>query len=130
MDLETVRAGLPTMTRQVFGEKANILPMREGKMAGASPDPERDAQEGVPGRFDFAPELEQMGGGRSSETNRVNIISPHASVSFALGDLSWIPEAGDQVERQNPTTAEDERYRIDRLLEPLPAVVLCVISRI
>jgi hypothetical protein len=126
MDLETVRAGLPSMTRQGFGENANILPMREGKMAGAGADPEREVQE-VRGRFDFAPELEQMGGGRSSETNRANVISPHASVSFALADLTWIPKQGDRVERQ---TATPELYRIDRILEPLPAVVLCVVSRI
>lgn len=127
MDLETVRAGLPSLTRQAFGENANILPMREGKMAGASADPERAVQADVRGRFDFAPELEQMGGGRSSETNRANVISPHASVSFARNDLTWVPKQGDQVERQ---TAAPERYRIDRILEPLPAVVLCVISRI
>lgn len=128
MDLETVRAGLPSMTRQVFGEDAIIVPMREGKMAG-SVDPGRVAQD-VRGRFDFAPELEQMGGGRSSESNRANVISPHASVSFALGDLAWVPRAGDQVERQHPVTSEMERYRIDRILVPLPAVVLCVISRV
>lgn len=127
MDLETVRAGLPSMTRQGFGENANILPMREGKMASAGADPEREVQEDVRGRFDFAPELEQMGGGRSSETNRANVISPHASVSFALADLVWVPKQGDQVERQ---TVPPELYRIDRILEPLPAVVLCVISRV
>ena len=127
MDLETVRAGLPSMTRQGFGENANILPIREGKMAGAGADPEREVQEDVRGRFDFAPELEQMGGGRSSDTNRANVISPHASVSFALTDLTWVPKQGDHVQRQ---TAIPELYRIDRILEPLPAVVLCVISRI
>tara|TARA_R110002020_G_scaffold467027_4_gene690206 strand:+ start:21641 stop:22024 length:384 start_codon:yes stop_codon:yes gene_type:complete len=127
MDLDTVRAGLPSMTRQGFGENANILPMREGKMAGAGADPTREVQEGLRGRFDFAPELEQMGGGRSSETNRANVISPHASVSFALADLAWVPKQGDHVERQ---TAAPELYRIDRILDPLPAVVLCAISRI
>lgn len=127
MDLETVRAGLPSMTRQGFGESTKILPMREGKMAGAGADPEREVQEDMWGRFDFAPELEQMGGGRSSETNRANVISPHASVSFALSDLAWIPRRGDHVERQ---TAEPEMYRVDRILKPLPAVVLCAISRI
>lgn len=129
MDLEAVRASLPSMTRQAFGDPTTIRPMREGKMAGGIPDQARAVQEDVPGRFDFAPELEQMGGGRDDK-NRAKVISPHASVSFALGDLTWVPRAGDHTERRHPVTDQDEAYRIDRVLEPLPAVVFCALSRI
>jgi hypothetical protein len=129
MDLETVRSDLPSLTRQQLGEKTTIHPMREGKM-GASADPDLEPQVDVNGRFDFAPDLEQIGGGRTTEGNRAKVISPHASVSYALADLAWVPQQGNHIERRHPVSGELERYRVDRLLEPLPAVVLCVVSRI
>lgn len=128
MDLETVRASLPLLTRAALGEKVRLFPMKEGKMAAVE-DPGRPVLEDIDARFDTAPEIEQIGGGRDAP-ERARAISAHASVSFALASLAWFPKAGDQVERVHPVTLATERYRIGRTLEPLPSVVLCIISRV
>lgn len=129
MDLETVRANLPSMTRTVLGETVSIFPKVEGKMAGETADPSREAQLDRPGRFDLAPDIEQLGGGRDVP-ERARGISPHASVSFALADITWLPKTGDHIGRVHPHTAAAELYRIDRVLEPLPASILCTLSRL
>jgi hypothetical protein len=123
MDLAAIRSGLPSMTRALFGDKVTILPMIEGKMGPAVVDPARVEQVDVKARFDFAPDLEKLGGGDRNDGHAFT-VSPHASVSFARADLSWLPGQGDQIRH------DDDRYRIDRPLEPLPAVLLCLISRI
>lgn len=128
MDLATLRSRLPAMTRAALGERVSILPMTEGKLASV-PDAMRAVQADVPARFDLAPDVEQLGGGRDVP-ERARVISPHASVSFALSDLQWLPGQGDHVERSHPVTAAIERYRIDRTLEPQPAVLLAMISRV
>lgn len=129
MDLETVRASLPSLTRAVFGVAVSILPKVEGKMGPATEDPGREVQLNRPGRFDLAPDIEQLGGGRDVP-DRGRGLSAHASVSFALADILWVPKTGDQVERIHPHSGVVETYRIDRVLEPLPASVLCLLSRI
>lgn len=128
MDLATLRTRLPAMTRAALGERVCVVPMVEGKLAAIA-DAERATQVSVPARFDFAPDVEQLGGGRDVP-ERARVVSPHASVSFALSDLQWLPGQGDQVERLHPLTGAVERYRIERTLEPQPAVLLAMISRV
>lgn len=129
MDLATIRAQLPAMTRAALGEPFDLFPMQEAKMGPAIPDVSRAVLEGVMGRFDAAPELEQVGGGRDVP-ERARAISPHASVSFAVSALAWLPKNGDQVSRTDTKRGAVTRYRIDRVLEPRPDVVLCHLSRI
>jgi hypothetical protein len=134
MDLETLRRELPSMTRARFGETVTVTPMVQGKMAMVA-DTTRAVLADVPCRFDLAPELEQVGGGRE-RPEAVQAISPHASVSFALADLmakaavaDW-PRDGDHVTRVHPLTGVSELYQITSSLEPQPAVILYVLSRI
>jgi hypothetical protein len=129
MDLATIRAQLPAMTRAALGEPFDIYPMQEGKMGPAVADTSRLLLEGVMGRFDQAPEIEQIGGGRDVP-ERSRGLSPHASVSFAVSALEWLPKSGDQVTRLDSSRALVMRYRIDRVLEPSPGVVLCHLSRL
>lgn len=129
MDLDSIRAHLPSMTRAVFGEEVTILPMTEGKMSAAVADPTRKAQTGLQGRFDFAPEIEQLGGGRERPEGG-QTVSPHASISFAVADLSLPPRQGDRILRTNPQTATVERYRVDRTYPLVAGVLLCFLSRL
>ena len=129
MDLATLREQLPAMTRAALGEPFDIFPMQEAKMGPAIADPSRVLLQGVSGRFDQAPEIEQVGGGRDVP-ERARGVSPHASVSFAKSALLWIPKLGDQVVRFDRLLGSFVRYRIDRVLEPRPDVVLCHLSRI
>lgn len=128
MDLDTVRASLPSMTRAVFGEKVTLIAMTEGKMSAVA-DATRPVLEYVVGRFDFAPELEQIGGGRDVP-ERARAVSPHGSISFAKTDLAWLPTQGDRVQRLNAEALQAETYRIDRTLEPSAGVILCMLSRV
>ncbi len=123
MDFASVRASLPSMTRALFGVNVTILPMKEGKMGPAIADHGRDVQPDVKARFDFAPDLEKLGGGNRND-GHAYMVSPHANVSFALSDLSWSPRQGDHIRHGN------DLYRIDRPLPPLPDVILYLISRI
>jgi hypothetical protein len=129
MDVATIRAQLPAMTRAALGEPFDVFPMQEAKMGPAVADTSRMVLEGVMGRFDAAPDLEQIGGGRDVP-ERARGVSPHSSVSFAVSALEWIPKTGDQVARLDTKRALVIRYRVDRVLEPRPDVVLCHLSRI
>lgn len=129
MDLESVRSFLPSMTRERVGELVVIRPMREGKMGAAVADPERAVQLDVPGRMDFSPDIEQLGGGRE-RPQAARVVSAHASISFAISDLSLIPRSGDMIERSNPQTGTIERYRIHGDMHPVGGAMLFLLSRI
>lgn len=129
MDLASIRARLPSMTRAAFGAAVTIYPMRSGKLGAASLDPNRSAQVGVMGRFDIAPELEQIGGGRERpQVSRA--MTDHVTISFALSDLLWPPRQSDEIERLAAGSDAPERYRIDRTAASLPGIILCYLSRL
>lgn len=129
MDLDGIRARLPSMTREIFGDAVTVLPMAEGKMSAAVADLTREIQAGVKGRFDFSPDIEQMGGGRE-RPEAAHVISSHTSVSFAVADLVSLPRQGDHILRVDPHTATTERYRVDRAYQPVTGVLLCFLSRL
>lgn len=128
MDLATLRARLPGMTRSVFGERLTVRKMKVGKM-GAGADPSQAPMAGLAGRFDMAPDLEQIGGGRE-RPEAARLSADHSSASFALADLAWSPEQGDELDRVHPVTGAAETYRIDSTSTPIPGVLLCLLSRI
>ena len=128
MDLATLRARLPGMTRGVFGERVTVRPIKAGKM-GAAADSTRPPMVGLDARFDMAPDLEQIGGGRE-RPEAARISADHSSASFDLAALPWVPEQGDHVERVDPVTGEFETYRIDSTSRPIPGVLLCLLSRL
>lgn len=129
MDLDGIRSRLPSMTREVFGDATTVIPMAEGKMSAAVADLTREVQVGVKGRFDFAPDIEQMGGGRE-RPEAAHVMSSHVSVSFAVDELVFLPRQGDHIVRVDPQTGTTERYRVDRAYQPVTGVLLCFLSRL
>ncbi len=128
MDLATLRARLPGMTRGVFGERVTLRPMKAGKMA-SGPDPDRQPIVDIAARMDMAPDIEQMGGGRERpEISRVSTL--HASASFDRAALAWLPQEGDQLDRIHPVSGAAETYLIIYTAEPIPGVWLAYLSRL
>lgn len=128
MDIATLRGRLPGMTRAAFGERFTLLPKKAGKMA-SGPDPDRVTLTDVAGRFDMSPDLEQMGGGRE-RPDVARVASDHASASFDLAALAWVPRQDDEIERVNPVTSALERYRVSHTSTPIPGVLLAFLSRL
>lgn len=128
MDLATLRARLPGMTRGVFGERVTLRPIKVGKMA-SGPDPDRQPQLNVAARMDAAPDIDQLGGGRERpEFARVAVS--HVSASFDRATLAWLPQQGDELDRIHPVSGILERYRINDTAEPIPGVWLVYLTRL
>gem|GEM_PF-3414923 len=130
MDFDTARSALAGLTRERFGERVTITPMKKaGKMASGGQDPDRVVLEDVPARFDVGVDLEQVGGGRERD-GAAHAMSETASISIERAVLAWPLQQGDLVTRLDPITAEIEDYRISRFGEAYFAVVLAYLSRV
>lgn len=111
-DFSTTRIALPSLTRALFGENVNFLPMISGKMADG-PDPSRSPMLAIRVRFDADFDIEQVGGGREGGSY-VKASSETATVSVERHRLPWVPKQGDRLQRMHPVTGTPENYRIQR----------------
>ncbi|MBD8556903.1 hypothetical protein IFT84_20550 [Rhizobium sp. CFBP 8762] len=128
MDLEAVRASLPGMLRDVFGEPVTILAMREGKMSAVADDT-RPRMDAVPARYDLGIDIETLGTGRKvAGASHADDETP--SISIALDRLAWQPRPGDHVIRTPKQGGGPITYRVTRPFNLPNGVLLLYLQRI
>lgn len=128
MDIAAARSALPGLLRAAFGERVTITPMRDGKMTAVA-DPSRAVLVDVPARYDLAHDFGKLGG-EALRSRPTSVDGEAGSISIEIARLPALPRQGDMVTRINPHSGSKETYRIARMAEAHPGVMLFYLQRI
>jgi hypothetical protein len=122
MDFAQAKARLVRQSRETFGEKVTIRPMKAGELKRVA-DPDRAVMTDIAARFDYALEPVKLGGSdRTGPLMPISEDNPSFSIPREL--LSWDPRSGDVIER-----ASGERCEIVRAGDDGAKVALFFVSR-
>lgn len=123
MDFAQAKARLVRQSRETFGEKVTIRPMKAGRMKAVA-DPDRAAMNDIAARFDYSLDPTKLGG-----TDKVGPLLPIAedNPTFSVPSdlLAWQPGKGDQFDRAN-----GEIYEVVRRGSDGAGVALFFVSKV
>jgi hypothetical protein len=111
MDFAQAKARLVRQSRETFGEKVTIRPMKAGGLDVVA-DPNRAAMTEIVARFDYSLDPTKLGG--SDKVGPMMMIAednPTFTIPRAL--LAWDPGKHDQIDRANGEIYEIVRPGLD-----------------